>query len=379
MSKAGLYFHIPFCLKKCAYCDFCSFTGKTDGDMRMYASALVKEMEHYAKQAENTVFDTVFFGGGTPSLLPTDVIAHILNKANTLFSIEKDAEITLEANPATADFEKLSALRRIGINRLSVGVQSLVDRELAFLGRLHTSRDALDFLHASRQAGFENINVDLMYGIPAQTEASARETLSRVLDFAPSHISAYSLMLEEGTPLYRQKEALPLPSEEDEDAIDATVRDTLRANGYEHYEISNYARPGMESRHNLHYWRSDEYLGFGVTAYSFFNGARYGNGADLAAYLADPTASPADCEVLEEDALAYEWIMLRLRLKEGLSLLEYRARFGVDLKVRYQSEIESFIAAGLMREERERISLTESGFRLSNTVLVAFLPDEKNC
>lgn len=379
MSKAGLYFHIPFCLKKCAYCDFCSFTGKNDGDMRAYVSALVKEMEYRAEKAGNTVFDTVFFGGGTPSLLPTDALAHILNKANTLFSIEKDAEITLESNPATADGEKLSALRRIGINRLSVGVQSLVDRELAFLGRLHTSSEAVDFLHTARQAGFENINVDLMYGIPAQTEASARETLSRVLDFAPSHVSAYSLMLEEGTPLYRQREALPLPSEEDEDAIDATVRNTLRENGYDHYEISNYARPGMESRHNLHYWKSDEYLGFGVTAYSFFDGVRYGNGADLAAYLANPTASPADCEVLEEGALAYEWIMLRLRLKEGLSLSEYRKRFGVDLRERYEAQIKRFINAGLMQEERGRISLTESGFRLSNTVLVDFLPDEKNC
>lgn len=347
--------------------------------MRAYAAALIKEMVHHARRTENTVFDTVFFGGGTPTLLPTDVIGQILFKANELFRIEKDAEITLEANPATATLDQLTALRSFGINRLSVGVQSLVDRELRYLGRLHDSREALDFLQSARCAGFENINVDLMYGIPAQTVESAQQTLACILDFAPSHISAYSLMLEEGTPLYAQREVLPLPSEETEDAIDTAVRDLLRSNGYNHYEISNYAKAGMESRHNLHYWRSDAYLGFGVSAYSFFDGMRYGNTSDPTAYITDPTAAPTDCEVLDEAALAYEWIMLRLRLKEGLSLSEYHARFGVDLMERYASQIKEFVSSGLMKEENGRISLTESGFRLSNTVLVAFLPDEKNC
>ena len=379
MSKAGLYFHIPFCLKKCAYCDFCSYVGQSDAQMRAYADALIKEMEYHAKRAKDTTFDTLFFGGGTPSLLPTDVVMRILSRANELFCIDRDAEITLEANPATADEAKLSSLREMGVNRLSVGVQSLSDVELRYLGRIHSASDALSFLQSARCAGFENINVDLMYGIPAQTVESAKETLFGVLAFAPTHISAYSLMLEEGTPLHQRRSTLPLPSEETEDAIDALVRETLDSHGYLHYEISNYAKPGRESRHNLHYWRSEPYLGFGPSAYSFFDGVRYGTSADLLVYLQDPLASPADSDVLNEEALAYEWIMLRLRLKEGISFSEYRTRFGVDLKESYRAQIEAFSAKGLMGERDGRLFLTESGFRLSNSILVAFMDGEKNC
>lgn len=347
--------------------------------MRAYTDALIKEMEHYAVRARDTVFDTLFFGGGTPSLLPTDAVARILDSARALFQIDKDAEITLEANPATADKAKLFSLRRMGINRLSVGVQSLSDTELRYLGRVHTATDAISFLKDARGAGFENLNVDLMYGIPAQTVESAKETLYGVLDLAPAHISAYSLILEEGTPLYRERDMLPLPSEETEDAIDKAVREMLGAHGYLHYEISNYAKPRMESRHNLHYWRSEPYLGFGASAYSFFDGARYGNVADLRAYLSDPLKGPVEREVLNEGDLAYEWIMLRLRLREGLSLSEYRTRFGVDLKRTYHAEIEKFKEKALMEEREDRLFLTEDGFRLSNSILIAFMDGEKNC
>lgn len=378
MSKAGLYFHIPFCLRKCEYCDFCSFTGKGEAQMRAYADALIREMTHYAPRARDTVFDTVFFGGGTPSLLPTDEVERILLSANELFQIEKDSEITLEANPATADEEKLAKFRRMGVNRLSVGVQSLSDKELSYLGRLHTSREALDFLNTARRVGFDNINVDLMYGIPAQTPASAKETLLSVVDFAPAHISAYSLMLEDGTPLYERRAQLPLPSEEEEDTINTIVSRTLEKHGYRHYEISNYAKQGMPSRHNLHYWHSDPYLGFGVSAYSFFDGVRYGNASDFSAYLFDPTACLAERESITEASLAYEWIMLRLRLAEGLSLSEYRARFGVDLLCAHEKTIKVFVERGLMQVADGRLSLTERGFRLSNSILISFMPDEKN-
>lgn len=347
--------------------------------MRAYADAMKREMVQYAEAAGDTVFDTVFFGGGTPSLLPVSVVAELLEKANTLFRIEKDAEITLEANPATADDKKLKDLKSVGINRLSVGVQSLIDEELSYLGRLHSSREALSFLYEARSVGYDNINVDLMYGIPSQTVESAEKTLEEVIKFSPEHISAYSLMLEEGTPLYEKRKTLPIPSEEEEDAIDITVRSLLDANGYLHYEISNYAKPKRESRHNLHYWHSDPYLGFGVSAYSYFGGVRYGNHTSLTDYLADPTHAVSEREVINEASLAYEWIMLRLRLKEGISLSEYRARFGVDFKVKYSKEIERFHSQGMMREDGDRIFLTERGFRLSNSILVAFLEDEKNC
>ena len=376
MSKAGLYFHIPFCLRKCAYCDFCSFTGVSDGEMRAYTDALISEMCSYRDAAKDRVFDTLFFGGGTPSLLPTDALARVLDEAHRLFRIEQDAEITLEANPATATSEKLKALRALGINRLSVGVQSLDDGELAALGRLHTGREALDFLDHARRAGFDNLNVDLMYGTPLQTDASARATLYGILALAPEHVSAYSLMLEEGTPLFRQRDTLPLPTEEEEEAIDGTGYAVLKEHGYHRYEISNYARAGRECRHNLHYWHSDEYLGFGVAAYSYFDGVRYGNGTSLAAYLADPTGAVTERETVDDAALAYEWVMLRLRLSEGISLSEYERRFGVCFQEKHAKSLAELFALGLLYEENGRLALTERGRRVSNQVLVALMPDE---
>lgn len=343
--------------------------------MQAYVRALIREMQGVAPRAEGVSFDTVFFGGGTPSLLPTALVDAILSAAKGCFCIDRNAEITLEANPASIDGKGLAALRSLGINRLSVGVQSTVDEELATLGRLHTGREALDFLRLAREVGFDNLNADLMYGIPYQTEESAKRTLDAVLSLAPAHISAYSLMLEEGTPLYAKKDALPIPNEDEEDAIDALVRTTLQGAGYLHYEISNYAKEGYTSRHNLHYWHSDPYLGFGVSAYSFFDGVRYGNTKDMARYLSDPTDVIADREVLNEQSLAYEWIMLRFRLREGIALDEYRVRFGVDLKEQYAEEIERFCAMGLMVAQNGRIFLTEQGFRLSNEILVAFLKE----
>ena len=344
--------------------------------MRAYTDALISEMTSYRDAAKDTVFDTLFFGGGTPSLLPLACVSRVLDAAVRLFRVERDAEITLEANPATADAEKLSALRALGINRLSVGVQSLSDDELLYLGRLHTGKEALSFLTDARKAGFDNVNVDLMYGIPAQTLASAQKTLRGILSFAPEHISAYSLMLEEGTPLFRQKDALPLPTEEEEERIDATVFSMLSDFGYRRYEISNYAKAGKECRHNLHYWHSDEYLGFGVAAYSYFGGVRYGNGASLVEYLQAPAEAITEREAVDEAALAYEWIMLRLRLSEGISLTEYNTRFGINLKVRHQESLARFVSQGFMQEENGRIFLTGKGRRVSNQILVALMPDE---
>ena len=375
MNKAALYFHIPFCLRRCDYCDFCSFTGKNEADFSLYTEALLREMAEYRDKTDGLLFDTLFFGGGTPSLLPTACVERLISFAKEIFSVAKDAEITLEANPATVNREGLARLRELGINRLSIGVQSLVDGELCRLGRLHTASDAQRIFHDARAVGFDNINVDLMYGIPEQTVESAKETLDGVLRLSPDHISAYSLMLEEGTPLYLKRGALSFPTEEEEEAIDALLKQTLASHGYQHYEISNFAKVGRECRHNLHYWRSEPYLGFGVAAYSFFNTERYGNACDLAKYLQDPTAQKAESEVLTDDALAYEWIMLRLRLKEGISVKEYFDRFGVDLRGKYGKTIEKYTVQGLMHEKEGRIALTERGFRVSNAILVSFMPD----
>ena len=378
MNKGGLYFHIPFCRKKCAYCDFCSFTDVSTEGMEKYADALICEMRAQSEKAKNAIFDTVFFGGGTPTLLPVSCVAKILNAAKTMFNIEQDSEITMEANPATANEETLSSLRALGVNRLSVGVQSLVDSELSILGRLHNAKDALSFLQTARHLGFDNINVDLMYGIPAQTERSVSDTLQAVMEFSPAHISAYSLMLEEGTPLYKKRDTLSFPDEDTEDAIDRLVRTTLGKHGYLHYEISNYAKSGKESRHNLHYWHSDPYLGFGVAAHSFWGGVRYGNHTDFSRYLSDPVRAEASREVLTEGDLAYEWIMLRLRLSEGIDLEEYQRRFGVDLIQAHEKAISDFASLGLLKTEGGRLFLTERGFRVSNSILASLLLDEKN-
>ena len=373
MNKGGLYFHIPFCERKCAYCDFCSFPKVSEAQKAVYTRALITEMEGYAERAKGTVFDTLFFGGGTPTLLSEKDTWRILDAAHRLFSIETGAEVTAEANPATATKEKLTALRKMGVNRISIGVQSFSPDELAALGRIHTARDAVDFYETALSSGFSNINIDLMYGIPGQTADSWRATLDEALRLSPTHISAYSLILEEGTPLAEKKESLPLPTEEEEDAFDLTLKETLAANGYFHYEISNYAKKGYECRHNLHYWHSDAYLGFGVSAYSCFGGERYGNGRDLSAYLSAPLGQTADREKISDEALAYEWLMLRLRLAEGLPLERYRETFGYRFEERHAPLIEKYVGLGLMRRTLTHLCLTERGMRLSNAILVDFL------
>lgn len=373
MNKGGLYFHVPFCLKKCDYCDFCSFPKVDEAQKDRYVRALITEMEGRAEAARETLFDTLFFGGGTPTLLSERALYEILDAAHRLFSVSEGAEVTIESNPATADREKLTAMREMGFNRLSIGVQSFSDGELASLGRVHTARDAVAFYECAIACGFDNVNLDLMYGIPWQTEENWKKTLAEVVRLSPAHISAYSLILEEGTPLAERKSTLSLPTEEEEDAFDLVLKETLAEHGYRHYEISNYAKEGRECRHNLHYWRSEPYLGFGVSAYSFFGGERYGNGRDLSAYLLAPLGQTADRECLTDEALAYEWLMLRLRLAEGLSLRAYEEAFGYRFEERYADTVKKYVSMGLMKQTPKRVFLTERGMRLSNTILVDFL------
>lgn len=373
MNKGGLYFHIPFCVKKCAYCDFCSFPRVDEETKEYYVTALLTEMEGRGETAKGTVFDTLFFGGGTPTLLSEGQLFRILDAAHRLFSIEAEAEVTAEANPATADGEKLKTMRGMGFNRLSIGVQSFSDSELAVLGRAHTARDALSFYGQAVASGFDNVNLDLMYGIPSQTAESWQKTLAEALRLVPAHLSAYSLILEEGTPLHQNKKHLSFPTEEEEEAAHEYLVEKLKEHGYDHYEISNYARKGRASRHNLHYWRSEPYLGFGVSAYSFFGGERFGNGRDFSSYLSAPLGQTADREVLTRETLSYEWLMLRFRLAEGIHLDAYRTAFGVALEEQYAPLIEKYTAMGLMRRTPTHLALTERGMRLSNAILVDFL------
>ncbi len=343
--------------------------------MHAYTNALIEEMRFRAEKARGYTVDTVFFGGGTPTILPISDIKKLAETIKALFCIAPDAEITVEANPATASEDKLLALRSLGVNRLSVGVQSLSDGELSALGRAHTAADAARFFHAARVAGFSNVSVDLMYGIPYQTKESFARTLDGVLALNPEHISAYSLILEEGTPFFEKSESLPLPDEDTEAALHALLCEKLSAHGYRHYEISNFAKDGFLSRHNLHYWRAEEYLGFGASAYSFFGGERWGNEKSVSGYISAPAASVFEREILSPKDEAYEYIMLRLRLDEGIDVRAYEARFGVKIKERFRDEILQFKAEGIIEENGSRLFLTEKGMRFSNTVLVAFMED----
>lgn len=343
--------------------------------MHGYTDALIEEMKFRAKDVKGYTVDTVFLGGGTPTLLPISDIKRLAEAVNTLFKVDSDAEISVEANPASASEQKLRALRALGVNRLSIGVQSLSDKELAALGRIHTAADAYSFFHAARAAGFSNVNIDLMYGIPHQTKESFLQTLDGVLSLNPEHISAYSLIVEEGTPFFEKQASLPLPDEDTEAALHELLCERLSSHGYRHYEISNFAKQGFLSRHNLHYWRAEEYLGFGVSAYSYFGGERWGNGKSISAYMDAPASSVFEREALSFKTEAYENIMLRLRLDEGIDTHAYEARFGVKIKERFSQEIARFKAQGLMEECDSRLFLTEKGMRFSNTVLVAFMED----
>lgn len=373
-NAIGLYIHLPFCIRKCGYCDFCSLPSVSEEAMASYVAALRKEMAHYAPLVKDKRVDTLFFGGGTPTLLPLSLMQELFSDIYRLFSVDKDAEITVEANPASADREKLAGLCALGVNRLSIGVQSLSDGELALLGRVHSAKDALDFYADARAVGFSSINLDLMYAIPSQTAESFKETLQTALSLAPEHLSVYSLIVEEGTPFYEKGASLSLPDEEEEEAMRLLLlRETDNA-GYERYEISNFAKNGYACRHNLHYWRNEEYLGFGLAAYSYFGGVRYGNGRDMQAYLQAPTGVVSEREVLSAEDKAYEYVMTRLRLREGFSLAEYRCRFGVDFMEQNGAQASEYLAADLMKNENGRIFLTDKGMNLSNSILVSFLP-----
>lgn len=367
-DKIGLYLHIPFCLRKCSYCDFSSFSN-VDSDTRAgYIAALVREIQTY-KRDERIALNSVFFGGGTPSLLEPNELVKIHRAIEDTFDLDGDTEYTLEANPKTLSPDKLKAYIECGVNRISIGMQSIHENELKILGRIHSYDDFLKAYNMVSDAGINNINVDVMYSIPEQTPDSLRATLSAVASLRPTHISAYSLIIEENTPFYNQRDTLPLPSELEENKMYAILCDRLARWGYNHYEISNYARCGFESRHNLKYWRAEEYIGVGLSAYSYFNRHRYGNTSDLSEYLSENQRNYIYEEYIDRKSAEYEYAMLRLRLSEGFSLSDYQSRFGKSFLLGRREKIDEYIKMGYMKEEDGRISLTERGFYVSNTIL----------
>lgn len=376
----GVYIHIPYCVRKCAYCDFCSVPRNETA--AAYPDALCREIELSRDRLpyEGPV-PSVFFGGGTPTVLPADALVRILNTIRSTYEVRSDAEITTECNPGTASYADFVKLRSAGFNRLSLGLQSADDGLLQAVGRIHTYDQFLTAFHAARDAGFQNINVDLMHGLPGQRETDYLDTLRKVCDLDPEHISAYALILEEGTPLYRQvrtgEAALP-----DEDAV-ADMEDGgmayLKERGYKRYEVSNFARPGYECRHNLIYWNDEPYLGFGVAAHSSARGQgewlRWSNTDSIPEYLRKlkrgrlPTAETLHIDKKEE---MFEVVMLGLRKVHGIPRQAFSERFGVPLEKAFPDAWLNVQASGWWQDDPTRYALTAQGMDYLNTALCYF-------
>ena len=372
--RPGLYIHIPYCVRKCAYCDFCSFPIASGDGLEPYIDALIREAESYSGMIDRP-FSTLFIGGGTPSLLSGDMMGRLLDRLSVIFPLSSDCEVTMESNPGTLCRDSLLAYRSAGINRLSIGLQSVNDNELRALGRIHSYRDFLSSYEWAGDAGIDNINVDLMYGIPEQTPDSFERSLRAVAKLRPNHISCYGLILEPGTPLYRMKDSLTLPDEDVEcDMYEMACR-LLPEYGYEHYEISNYARDRAYSAHNLKYWNDCEYIGLGLSAHSYFLGKRYSNSVDMANYLADPRPQymREDVPLLSAEDEEFEYGMLNLRLRWGLSLTDFKRRFGHSFTDGRMDTLGKFQNMGLLQISDERVYFTERGMYLSNDLLSEIL------
>lgn len=377
MGNIGLYIHIPFCRQKCLYCDFPSWAGQED-QMQRYVDALTKEIRNRSREYSDRTVVSVFFGGGTPTTLSIPMLEQLMQALFENWNIAEDAEITTEANPGTLDREMANALKQMGFNRLSMGVQAWQNRLLKDLGRIHTIESFQENYKAVREAGFANVNTDLMFALPNQTMEDWQETVKNMIALAPEHISAYSLILEEGTPFYDKYEKGELePAEEDLDReMYHWAVDYLAEMGYEQYEISNFAKKDRQSRHNRIYWEAEEYLGMGLGSHSYMNGERFHNIYDLQEYIkadGDVSLLKEDVEIItEEDALA-EFMFLGLRLTEGVSFDRFRERFGQEMKNIYGSQIEELVKDGLLEEDEMGIRLTRRGVDISNFVFEKFL------
>ena len=382
-KELELYLHIPFCVKKCRYCDFLSFTA-SEKIQKSYVQALCEEIKGW-DGFRNRPISTIFIGGGTPSILPAQEIGRILKlieeKRDHRFS--KPEEITIECNPGTVDEATLKAYREYGINRLSFGLQSADNQELKILGRIHTWEEFLESYDLARQAGFENINVDLMSALPGQSADSWRQTLEKVLSLKPEHISAYSLIIEEGTPFYqlygeadrRRREDEPqtmLPTEETEREMYEDTGRILADMGYYRYEISNYAKAGKECRHNCGYWTGIEYKGFGLGASSLLEHRRYRNTDSLEIYRKEG-CHMEQTELLTEETEIEETMILGLRMMKGVSKKEFYHKYKKNITDIYGDIIRKYVKMGLMEENSHAIKLTEQGISVSNVILSDFL------
>lgn len=377
MRKNGIYIHIPFCVKKCNYCDFNSFCA-SDTVQDIYTDALVNEIKSFGK-IKKIDADSVFFGGGTPTLLKEENLEKIISAIKESINLMPDTEFTVECNPKTANLRKLKHLFNLGVNRLSLGVQSLDDKILKTLGRAHDLKDFIECFASARIAGFENISFDLMFALPDQTEKIWQTTLENAIKFEPKHISAYGLQLEEGTLFYENQANYKFPDDEQNRKMYEFLVEFLKSKGYNRYEISNFAIPGFESRHNLKYWDLTEYVGFGLGSSSFFEGVRYQNPEKMEGYLefADnfhPLWENAEKET--QNSLISEYMFLGLRLEKGVNNLEFKEKFNKSFFEIYKKEIDQNVNNGLLIKENNRIYLSKKGFDLANSVMSDFLLED---
>ncbi len=372
-KRLGIYIHIPFCKSKCEYCDFYSIGGSRDRRVTDdYLQALADHIREAGRLAPEYLVDTVYFGGGTPSFFGAENLEKILDEIHKSFRLSVEAEITLEANPDSVTLQSMKKLVRAGFNRISIGVQSDDDEMLKKLGRPHNFHQAKQALTLARQAGFGNISLDLMYGLPNQTLTAWKETVLRIVGLRPEHISCYALKVEEGTPLWSYKELANLPDDDTQADMYLAASDILRDYGYEHYEISNFAKKGFASKHNLKYWTGGEYLGFGPTAASDFAGKRFTILRDLHGYIqgiAKKETVLSECDTIPARERAGEYVMLRLRTSDGISAEEYERQYLMPFAP-LEKAMQRFREKGYAVYENDRWHLTEPGWLVSNQIIL---------
>ena len=376
-KRLGIYIHIPFCASKCAYCDFYSLPGR-DRKMPDYQSALLSHISESAEVAKSFEVDAVYFGGGTPSYYGAKRIVEILDELKLQGNLRLDSEITVEVNPDSVKYDDLKLLRKAGVNRLSVGVQSANADLLKIIGRRHNFRQAQTAVENARRAGFENVSLDLIYGLPSQTKGDWADTLSKALELHPEHLSCYALKLEEGTPMYRYVGSPLIPDDDEQADMYLYAVETLEHYGLEQYEISNFAVPGYESKHNLKYWTMGDYMGFGPGAHSYVDGVRYSYVRDLDRYIA---AVMGDKQIIDEYEIclpvqkAAEYIMLGMRTSRGISEKEYHNIYLSDWSP-MERKFEEFAKKGWAEKLGDRWRLTPSGFLVSNSLIVSMLESQ---
>ncbi len=378
MEELGIYIHIPFCKQKCFYCDFCSFANKNEMQEK-YVETVINEIKNITHKEKYTV-TTIYLGGGTPSILNPDYIKNILQEIKSSFEILDDAEITIEINPGTVNEEKLKKYKEYGINRLSIGLQSANDKILKKIGRIHDYKQFEETFFYARKCGFKNINVDLMIGLPTQAVEDVKQTLEKIIQKNPEHISVYSLIIEEGTIIEKliNENKLQLPDEETERIMYWTVVNELKENGYNQYEISNFSKKTYESKHNTNCWKQKQYIGLGISAHSYLNKKRYSNTNNIEEYIKNIQESNISKNITiheeqTEESTMNEYMLLGLRMIQGININEFKQKFKIDPTIKYKETLEKLQKENLIQITKTSIKLTKQGIDFGNIVWEEFI------